>query len=40
MLDEMPYGLLGFEVLLAAFVTVAADDLRLAVQAVLFLSFM
>lgn len=38
-LDQVPDGLLGFEVLLAAFVAVAADDLRLAVEAILFLSF-
>lgn len=38
-LDEVPNGFFWFEVLLAAFMAVAADDLGLAVQAVLFLSF-
>lgn len=38
-LDKVPYGLFGFEVLLTAFVAVAADCLGLAVKAILFLSF-
>jgi len=40
MLDEVPDCLLGFKVLLAAFVTIAADDLRLAVQAIFLLTFL
>jgi hypothetical protein len=38
-LDEVPDGFLWFKVFLAAFMTVAADDLCLAIEAILFLSF-
>jgi hypothetical protein len=40
MLDEVPDGLFGFQVLLAALMAIAADDFGLAVQAVLLLSFL
>jgi hypothetical protein len=40
MLDKVPDCLLGFEVLLPTFVTIAADDLRLAVQAIFLLTFL
>ena len=40
MLDEMPNRLLGLQVFLTTLVTITADDLRLAVQAIFLLTFL
>lgn len=40
MLDKVPYGLFGFQVLLTTLMAIPADDFRLAIQTIFLFTFL